>query len=790
MHRFTRRRWLPLAGPLATTVLLATVFAASAHADGRRFFARPGAAQPFLVVNDQRSAAAAAGSRSPPQPRSARAELERLVPSARGLELVSLPDGDIVVDAETRLVHYEQRFLGVPVLGRGATVRLDAKGRASLASASLETKLPRDATPTVAPHAAADAAGKVVRVPIDASFANLAIAPFAEGGVLVWRFEPRVSGVPFAPQILVDARTGAVRVARDRAVDFEPPRARVYASNPFKSAGLELLPFAIPPEEGRLSSERIVAKTCVDNGKVQAFPGVPSGIRVCDLVSIATPGASGDYDSAPIDDVASANRNEDAFAEASMYYHLGRVYSFFEALAPPKTKRIVASKPFTAIANLRLAPGLGSGDDTHLGDPKAPLAPYSNAFYAPGGDGFGSLYGIATGALWFGQGPRRDYAYDGDVVYHEFTHAIVDGTLQLGTYAFDDQGLSAAPGALNEALADLFSSALAGDPDVGEYASSDLNESQRFVRTLANDDRCPTRFVGEVHFDSTAFSGGMWAARSTLSPLERVVFDRALYEALLTNPRFDSPTFGEFIAVLLETFRLRSSLGARAIETELAARGLWPECERVLEASDRTVTAPADTVGRLGFQSPGTLETGVALVPGVVSFRSAVSPTPGRLSVRFVGRSRSAGTNLLRDSAGTPFAPTVLARFDSPIRYEGSVHNATASVPAKAEGAQWTAEIPIPQGAKTVYVQIANAGDTSGVYDGVRLSVVAAAPDAGADTGERGTPTLDQAPSRCSVTNVGFDDRRNSGGTAPRAWLGGLGLALSFRRRWSCKKRL
>ena len=41
---------------------------------------------------------------------------------------------------------------------------------------------------------------------------------------------------------------------------------------------------------------------------------------------------------------------------------------------------------------------------------------------------FQTLYGFNAGAMWFGQGPTHDYSYDGDVVYHEFTHAVVIDT--------------------------------------------------------------------------------------------------------------------------------------------------------------------------------------------------------------------------------------------------------------------------------------------------------------------------------------------------------------------------
>ena len=69
----------------------------------------------------------------------------------------------------------------------------------------------------------------------------------------------------------------------------------------------------------------------------------------------------------------------------------------------------------------------------------------------------------------------RDYSYDGDVIYHEFTHGVVDDTIKLQSFHVDRYGVIDAPGAMNEGLADYFSSALAGDPDVGEYASGDIS---------------------------------------------------------------------------------------------------------------------------------------------------------------------------------------------------------------------------------------------------------------------------------------------------------------------------
>ena len=54
-------------------------------------------------------------------------------------------------------------------------------------------------------------------------------------------------------------------------------------------------------------------------------------------------------------------------------------------------------------------------------------------------------------------------------------------------------------------------------------------------RTLANQDKCPSAIIGEVHYDSTLFSGALWQARSALPEAQRGKFDAALYKAMRTN---------------------------------------------------------------------------------------------------------------------------------------------------------------------------------------------------------------------------------------------------------------
>jgi len=64
--------------------------------------------------------------------------------------------------------------------------------------------------------------------------------------------------------------------------------------------------------------------------------------------------------------------------------------------------------------------GIFEGNVAAAANPDTPLSAFQNAFFAPATGGLGGLfaqlYGFDAGALWFGQGPKRDYAYDGDVM--------------------------------------------------------------------------------------------------------------------------------------------------------------------------------------------------------------------------------------------------------------------------------------------------------------------------------------------------------------------------------------
>lgn len=695
-------------------------------------------------------------------------ELRRLLPAASGLELAALEGHRL--DGSGEVARYRQTHRGIPVLGRGATL---FRGSTAIASAALEERLPAQVVPTVDEPKVREALAGRLRFPVTAP-PTLVIFPTAQGGVLAYRYTPRLAGMPMAPELIVDAHSGALLAARDRALQFGAT-ARVYETNPARSPGLVTAPLTIAPSvPDRLESDSVVAKTCVDRGKVAAVPGLPSGLRVCELEATARPNASGDYDVTPNDDVTSSLHNEDAFAEVSMYHHTTRVLSYFEKLAPSGSRAtLLRGRPFVAIANLRVADGLETGlDAARVGDPSLSLVPFSNAFFAPGGDGFGSIFGVDADGLWFGQGPKRDYAYDGDVVYHEFSHAVVDATIGLGAYTFDEDGLSAAPGALNEGIADLFAAALSGDPDIGEYAAGDLGAP--FVRTLANDDGCPSGAVGEVHFDSTPFSGALWAVRASLPSIEQVVFDRTLVETLLAHPRVSAPRWNEFFDVMLAVFKMRAPVAARALEAELDARALR-DCRRFIDATSGAVMAKRDAQGPIGFWSPGTLEVGRALVPGAVTFRVTLPQRSGLRRLEITATTRAQRTSLL-SGGGTPFSPVALVTFGAPMRYRGVGHDAV-TLETTNEDKRLAAQVDVPAEAQVAYVQIANKGEMAGSYDALQLRVVDVPPPAT----PAAAPEGDDSPSP-----TGCAQGRASTGAAEGAGLlfaTLLALRLRGRRR-------
>jgi hypothetical protein len=520
---------------------------------------------------------------------------------------------------------------------------------------------------------------------------------------------------------------------------------------------------------------------CVDTHKTKkvTYQGFTFDVHVCELLKNATadPG-TGDYLQYEYKDDTSGG---DAFAELSIFHHATKGYEYFRSLSPG-FKLAGAAYPLFAVANLMLPKGLMTLNLQQMSDPNLPLDPFQNAFYTgwdPGGWGtaMSTVFPEITGAaLFFGQGFKADYAYDGDVVYHELGHAVVDSTIALaGVWHLDAQGVTVSPGAMNEALADFFSSAITGDGDSGEYAAKDMGGASA-IRHLDNTKNCPDWLTGEVHADSEFFSAALWKVRQAQASLaDKRAFEQALLALLMASKAGDiayEDLASAFVAALES-----SSLGktvADAMKAEFTARGLLPVCKRMLEFKGIPVNSKD---GHLLFTftaaSRGDLGLGggsLAFAPGLFQLRVPVAAGTTRLKASFV-ETPVAATDPF--STGGTFTPAFLVGFDTAIAFDpkdGFKANTTTVADAVKSGTTYSASVDVPAGAQTAYVMVVNKGNKGAYYK--TLNVV---PDTPADAGTDGAAdAAGDAADDTAADTVDSSPTPDTGGDAGAAADAGL----------------
>lgn len=696
-----------------------------------------------------------------------------------------------------RVVKLDQMHQGVLVARRGAAVTFGRDGIARHVSAWLEEDLPASVVPALSADQAADVARARTHLPADAGRAMLVIWPSPEGNKLAWAVAPEVvGGIPYAPVVVIDAGTGEVILHYNSVVSLN--QANVYPTNPVKSPTLMSVTLPVGATDTTLQNALVVSKNCIDQKKVKTINvGIPLTVHVCDLLQTALPDANGDYLVTPAGDTDP----EDPFAEVSMFHHVNRAYDYFRGF--DSKLDVNKGKPITTVSNLRVPQGFDTFDMNKLKDPNLPLAPFQNAFFAPSDPLFQSVFGITGGAMWFGQGPNKDYAYDGDVVYHEFTHAVVNATLKLvGSAHMDKWGASMAPGAMNEGLADFYSSALAGDPDCGEYAVGDYDDSLSSIRTLDNQDACPKDVGGEVHQDSTLFSGALWEARKALDPAKQAQFDAAIFTAMNSSATGDLGY--EDFAKLAHDAVAASPLGATvadALDAAFTAHGVLPECKRILEYTGKPLNGPA-ALQDLWF-APGTQSTGVAgWTPGVVQVHYKLPANTAKVTIDVEKVDTGGGLGGIF-GGGTPFKPKLLVRFGAePISFTYKPFKAPMDMQAidpTASGNDFSTTVEVPAGATDVYVMVGSAGQTDGAYKNLSLTALAGMMSSSSSSSSGAMSSSSSSSSSSSTSSGGStgETSESSGcgcavpgddGVSKGALVGAfaaLGLVLSRRRRRS-----
>ncbi len=355
---------------------------------------------------------------------------------------------------------------------------------------------------------------------------------------LTWRVDPPADlTVPTNPVFFVDDETGRVTRGLDKV---HSARVRVYPTNPLATpvTAIETLG-AVDDAAMHLEGPLFAAANCIEPD---------SGEGWCYRERTAVPDIDGDF-IYPEPNLDGPSDPQDMFAEASGYYHLDKFFGYLQAMGFDQTDCHEQGEVVEIVVNRRSYQG-------------GQWQPSDNAFFT------GSC-GAST--LMMGQG-AHDFSYDGDIIYHELTHAVVD---RLAGESFGEErrradALLFDSSAINEGVADFMAAAFTGDPLVAEYAFPTGG------RGLDNDFACPRDVTGESHADGQIIGAALWDTWEELGDeFVPVVFDA------LTMLDEDASFEDVALALVALTGAVLGGEAEARVEEILEARGLV-DCPRVV----------------------------------------------------------------------------------------------------------------------------------------------------------------------------------------------------------------
>lgn len=628
-------------------------------------------------------------------------------------------------DDGSRLVRFAQTIDGIVVEDRGARVLVDATGVPRVAAARVDDRAPTARSAVIDEKAAATIAARGRRIAFDATRARLRWIATGREPRLAWIVPGALPWeVPMRPIAAIDAVTGDRIYARDLVKRAKLLKA--FATNPVEGPLTMFTLTTLPDGAKTLTTTAFDAFSCVDDHGTRSVDlGSPVTMHVCDLKHAAVADAAGDF---LYPRPASDSAVDDPFSETSAAWHVNRALTSYLGMGLPAFRK--ASQPITVVANVRMPPSWEEGPIDKLSCTSCALEPVENAFFAPVPGSYGDLlFGLKGDGLFLGQGAKLDYGYDGDVVYHELGHAVVESTAKLsGALHFDEWGASMAPGAMNEGMADFLSSTISGDPALGEYVGGGVA-----LRNLDNADTCLEKLSNEVHEDSTPFSGALWTVRASLDDAKKKLFDRGVMLGLQLAPSGDLSE-AQLLQVIEKGLDTEAGpmIGLQLAD-EAKTRGL-DTCARVRELA----TGGGKSSFEYGFFSYGVpyADKGAAaddLIPGGTQFHLTLPPGSTKVTVSFDGRTLPPDPAWLSD---TPWNPILLVRFDQPMKWTNDPAGWTGAFDVRRDvssDGHVAEDFTVPAGAKDVYVMVAATSDGLGLYDNVDVvaSTSPLPPDAG-----------------------------------------------------------
>ncbi len=516
--------------------------------------------------------------------------------------------------AGVQYLRFEQRHDGRPVIGAQAVISI-RDGRIRHVANGFQRITSTWPATTVTAAAAARAvevqSGRGAAVP---QADDLAWMPLGRDGLLpVWIVTQRSAAPARDWRYLVEATTGTVLWRHDQ---FLRADGLVWDPNPIDSeevARVELP--GLPDDAEVLEGEFAQSFRCVRSTGDCSWTG--QDCLVCGEVEhLAIADDDGNFLFEPEEP-----SYDDPFSEVQGYYHATRINDFFGDVLGFE-RRCNGSRAITIYVNQHYV----SDDDRS-----------ANAFY-------GDADGDGCGDVTMGEGRGIDFAYDGDVIYHEFTHGIVEAAGGLGCPPMgactDSLGLDFTALGLNEGFADYFAVSFTDDPELGEHAWSAFDGLVP-VRDATNDHLCPFDLVGESHYDGEILSATGWEVRELLGA---EITDRMMMATLLAIG-YDAD-YAVFGAALLQTAQDELDAG-EITEEDLAAIELilGPEGRRVT-GCERIVPLDAIPAGHheefmqlgtyMGWRFPGPMQWSLTTPRRATSMVFEIetqTPRPGNVMV-------------------------------------------------------------------------------------------------------------------------------------------------------------
>lgn len=438
-----------------------------------------------------------------------------------------------------KVIRLAQQYQGYPVYGAQLVLGMNGEGQIYLANSglrSLQGVLPRPVLSEAQAQSIVTAKGAIP------GYTRLMVVPLGPSIRLCYVISGRTISPLGVWDYWVDAVSGEIIGRRNT---LSSVKAKVYQNSPTQSAEL------VEVELTHLLDSKELNGDFTDVYSALQLYGTPN----VKLYRYAQPQADGNFIFAPED----SPTFNDPFAEVQAYYHVTHIHQWFaEHFGFKRAER----QAITVWANGVIA----YSDGTLLPDTRATSGDFD-------GDGHKEIF--------LGQTAMVDTAYDASVIYHEFTHSVVDEGPKLDFVYSDQYGLVIDPLALNEAFADYFSCTLTGVPYIGEYLAPVFGKT-KFLRSLIDlpDEHltCTKDLKGEEHEDSMIFSRSLWDIRQALGAAKA---DQYIYETMQNLT--ETSTFVEAAATLLAVVKESSKAeDIKAVETILNDRGL-KDCPRVLE---------------------------------------------------------------------------------------------------------------------------------------------------------------------------------------------------------------